>query len=404
MKVWQAAREGKVIAGIATTQDREYHARLRRPIAAIYSNTNVLQFEPNVQETNRYFLRRLDEEFIQGQNSGRPCDIDNWVQYYAFDIVGELTLSKRLGFLEEGHDIDGMLGALNEEFAYRGIVQNMPWLDYAFRKNPVYLWLFKPTQRFVAQAMRLTAERRAELQNEKSGITPVNEKIESEDDLHNKKVDFLQRFLEAQPKNPIVSDTVLNMYIMTNFMAGSDTTAVTMRSIIYHTLKNPGVLSKLREELDAHLGPQDYPVSHDNAITLPYLQAVIWEAMRMHPIGAIFFERILPAEGLTLGSGIKLPGGTVVATTGWTTNFEGSVYDDGVDDVREFHPERWLRREERGESEEAFEKRLSVMKKHDLSFSTGPRGCLGKWIALLEIYTIIPTLFGLLDVSYPHAL
>lgn len=384
----QGVRKGRVLESIATTQDRDIHAALRRPVAGIYSNSNVMQFEPHVHATNQYLLKRLDTEFI---GTGCACDIDNWVQYYAFDIVGELTISKRLGFLEQGRDVDGMLHHLNKDFTYFGWVQHMPWLDKLWRKNPLYMSLVKPTQRFMQHAMTLTYERRAELRkNEKAASNETTEK----------KVDFLHRFLEIQPKTPIVTEEILNGYIATNFVAGSDTTAVTMRAIIYYVLKTPHVLPALRKELDAVLSTSsDYPVSYSTVTSgkLPYLQAVIWEAMRVHPIGVTLFERKLPAEGLMLDSGIKLPANTVVGISPYGTNFEGSCYDDGKYNVRKYSPERWLPYE--GEGDEVYQKRLAVLRKNDVSFSLGPRSCLGRWIAVMEIAVIIPTIFGLLDVS-----
>jgi hypothetical protein len=81
MKVWLTVVNGKPFATMASTQDKSYHAKIKRPIANLYSNTNVLTYQPRVTETIKYFLKRLDEEFMQGQNAGRKCDMDNWVQY-----------------------------------------------------------------------------------------------------------------------------------------------------------------------------------------------------------------------------------------------------------------------------------------------------------------------------------
>lgn len=77
-------KDGKVIPAIANTTDKRLHAELKKPIAGIYSMSNVVTFEPKVTETIHYFIRRIDEEFIRGPNASKPCDIDNWVQYCGF--------------------------------------------------------------------------------------------------------------------------------------------------------------------------------------------------------------------------------------------------------------------------------------------------------------------------------
>lgn len=81
MKVWTPVQNGKPVGGIASTQDKKVHANLKRPVAGIYSMSTVVTFEPGVDDTIKYFLKRLDETFISGANAGTSCDIDNWVQY-----------------------------------------------------------------------------------------------------------------------------------------------------------------------------------------------------------------------------------------------------------------------------------------------------------------------------------
>lgn len=293
----------------------------------------------------------------------------------AFDVVGEFTLSTRLGFLKQGHDIDGMLHDLHSEFSYRGWVQNMPVLDQWLKKNPIYTYLKSPTNKFIILAR---SKIQARLTQEKSiGAHP----------------DFMDRFLEAQKLHPgIVTNQILAGYVSTNFLAGSDTTAIIMRSILYYTIKTPGVLRKLREELDN--SGTAYPVPYKTAQHLPYLDAIIREAMRIHFIGSILLERTVPSSGYTLPDGTQLPAGTVIGMNPWTLNFDEEIWGA---EPKSFKPERWLQAP--GEEKEGFEKRLAVMKHNDFSFSYGPRVCLGRHMATLAIFKVMPTMLGLLDVS-----
>lgn len=81
MKVWQVIQDGKPVDSIASTQDKKVHANLKRPVAGIYSMSTAVTFEPRVDDTIKYFLKKLDETFMSGSNTGKICDIDNWVQY-----------------------------------------------------------------------------------------------------------------------------------------------------------------------------------------------------------------------------------------------------------------------------------------------------------------------------------
>lgn len=293
----------------------------------------------------------------------------------AFDVVGEFTLSTRLGFLEQGHDIDDMLHDINTQSAYLGCVQNMPVLDQWLKKNPIYTYLKSPTNKFILRARSLI---QARLTQEKETRRP----------------DFMDRFIETQKQHPgIVTKEILGGYVASNFFAGSDTTAVVMRAILYYTIRTPGVLAKLRRELDN--SGTTYPVPYKTAQHLPYLSATIREAMRIHFIGSSLLERTVPASGYTLPNGTKLSAGTVIGMSPWTLNFDEEIWGPEPDC---FKPERWLQGEE--EEKEVFEKRLAVMKHNDFSFSYGPRVCLGRHVATLEIWKVMPTMLGLLDVSF----
>jgi cytochrome P450 len=247
-------------------------------------------------------------------------------------------------------------------------------LDNWLAKNPIYVWLKRPSSKLVLRARELIASR---LRDEK----------------HVAGTDFMDRFLEQKRQHPgIVDDQVLVGYVGTNIIAGSDTTAVVLRSILYYTLKTPGVLQRIREEL--HDSGTEYPVPYQTATALPYLDAVIREAMRIHPIGVVILERIVHDGGLQLQSGHKLEPGTIVGMTPWTLHFDESIFGK---DPEIFNPDRWL--QQSGESDEAYQQRFASMKHNEFSFSYGPRVCLGRNIATLEIYTVMPTLLGLFDVS-----
>lgn len=56
-------------------------------------------------------------------NSRLLCE--RWLTYEdAFDVIGELTFSKQLGFLEKGRDVDGIIAALEKMLDYSAVVSN----------------------------------------------------------------------------------------------------------------------------------------------------------------------------------------------------------------------------------------------------------------------------------------
>jgi hypothetical protein len=107
--------KGKILPGLFATQDEDIHRMLKKPIASIYSMSNLVSFEPFVDQTIHCFFGQLDTRFA---NHGRPLDFGMWLQMFAFDVIGEITFSQRLGFLEKGEDIDNIMGDIWKYFQY----------------------------------------------------------------------------------------------------------------------------------------------------------------------------------------------------------------------------------------------------------------------------------------------
>ena len=99
----------------------------------------------------------------------------------------------------------------------------------------------------------------------------------------------------------------------------------------------------------------------------------------MHPAVASLEERIVPPGGAVI-CGESIQGGTVVCTSSWTIHRDKAVFGEDAD---AFRPERWL---------EASEERRRVMERSMLHFGAGNHTCLGKNIAVREIYKLVPSL------------
>lgn len=118
---------------------------------------------------------------------------------------------------------------------------------------------------------------------------------------------------------------------------------------------------------------------------LPYLHACIQEAFRLHPPVSFTAERIVPPPGDTI-DGHFVPGGTVVGCNPWVVHRDKATFGKDVDQYR---PERWL-----GEPEIVYRMNQALFQ-----FGAGNHTCLGKNIAYLEIYKLIPSLMRTFEVS-----
>lgn len=258
----------------------------------------------------------------------------------------------------------------------------MPWLDYLFIKNPLRRLIQGGSTGAVARFAR------ARLDERLKDLKPGAKKIDS---YAPSRRDFLARFLEAKKEYPeVVTDNQVFSYTVSNMIAGSDTTAISLRAILYYTLKSPRVMAKLYEELTTAYRERriSIPVSwKQSQEELPYLDAVIKEALRLHPAVGLLLERIVPTGGLQLPNGGPfLPAGTIVGANPWIIH-RHSIFGQEVDS---FVPERWLQMD--AESETTFYARRQQMLRATFTFGAGPRTCIGKNISLLEIYKLVPSL------------
>lgn len=167
-------------------------------------------------------------------------------------------------------------------------------------------------------------------------------------------------------------------------IAGSDTTANAINMTVSHVAANPEIALKVRNEIKAAIsdGKISSPVTNAEAIKLPYLQAVIWEGLRVHPpFGGLIMKEV-GAEG-DMFDGKFLPAGTRIGHSTWAVTHETSVFGADAD---VFRPERWL---------EADEKTRATMRKQtELVFGSGRWGCPGKIVALIELNKVM------IEVSY----
>lgn len=179
-----------------------------------------------------------------------------------------------------------------------------------------------------------------------------------------------------EPDGTPVSDAYIVSELCATMIGGADTTAATLRHFLDLLHSHPQVLTKLLSELDTAYSslPTPTPVLPFPIVSnLPYLTACIKEAQRIiQPTGNLT-PRCVSPPGLTL-SGVYIPAGFEIGQNPWVLGRSESFYGDP--DV--FRPERWLVSEE--------ERRR--LERGDATWGFGPRGCVGRNLAMMELWKV----------------
>ncbi|OAA59630.1 pisatin demethylase [Niveomyces insectorum RCEF 264] len=410
--VQQSVVKGHSLASLFSTTDNDFHAQFRRCVNAAFAMSSLVQYEPFVDNTTKLFLKQTEKLFVDNREG---CDFTRWLQFYAFDVIGEITYSNRHGFIEKNEDIDGIVAYLAKLFLYVAPIGQIPLLDRLFLKNPIYLKLSQygfidstfPVARFARARM---AERLPDIVEGKGPILPTKaEKTPT--------VDLLSKFLAAKEARPeFMTDTLVQTMAVSMAFAGSETTAISLSAVFYYLLRNPPALRRLRRELDDAARRGLFSDTETGLVTwhesqkLPYLDACVKEAFRLHPAPGLPMERIVPAGGTEI-AGRFVPGGTIVGCSAWVMHHNKDVFGADTDAYR---PERWLVDEDKvaaaaahasapraaADLREQEEKRIKEMNGMMLQFGMGSRTCIGKNISLLEIYKVVPSLLRRFDIQF----
>ncbi|KAL3467297.1 cytochrome P450 [Aspergillus heterothallicus] len=372
--------------GLFNTRDRAEHSRKRKTVSHTFSMKSIGQFEQYIHGNIEKLVQQLNRlSDLQSNPKSGYATIDalNWFNFVAFDIIGDLAFGAPFGMLDKGQDIAEMRKSPNDPPKYvqavevlnrRGEVSATLGCYPALKPFAGYL-----PDRFFRDGLE-AVENLAGI-----AIARVNERLRPEVMANNTRVDLLARLMEGKDENGNkLGRAELTAEALTQLIAGSDTTSNTSCAILYWALRTPGVIDKLHKVLDEAI-PKDIDVpTHAMVKEIPYLQWVIWETMRIHSTSAMGLPREIPAGNppVEICGHIFKPGDVLSVPT-YTIHHSKEIWGADAD---KFVPERWDPARLTARQKAAF-----------IPFSTGPRACVGRNVAEMELLVICATVFRCFD-------
>ncbi|KAG8528442.1 uncharacterized protein KY384_007360 [Bacidia gigantensis] len=293
-------------------------------------------------------------------------DLDAWPRYLTFDVITDVAFGAPLGCIETAGDVGGIVENFRVGLTLAGLFMRL----YPFTEWINTTWMGKylqvrPTDKTGwGLAMRL----RDQLLEQRLK--------ELEDGTFRDHTDLLQAILDARNDDgtPIELERIkADLFLI--LMAGADTAGTAIQSIVRLTVTNQPVYLKMIAEIDkaTEAGDLSAMPQYDEIVRhCPYYIACVKEALRLYPSAPNLFARVAPPEGLVI-EGMNIPGGTQVTCCAWITGRDEALFGP---DAHVFRPERWL---------ESAEK-VALYEKYSFVWGYGTRVCLGKEIALMELY------------------
>ncbi|XWS76055.1 hypothetical protein CRYUN_Cryun01aG0144500 [Craigia yunnanensis] len=199
-------------------------------------------------------------------------------------------------------------------------------------------------------------------------------------------IDLLLSAIEEDSMFGYTRETIIKATVMNLFLAGSDTTSITLTWILSNLMNNRHALSCAQEELDLKVG-RDKWVQDSDIEKLVYLQAVIKETLRLYPPGPISVPHEA-REDCSI-SGYHVQKGTRVIVNLWKMHRDPRIWSN----PDEFQPERFL----------TSHANVDVMGQHFelIPFGSGRRSCPGMTLALQMTHLTIARILHGFDLTTP---
>ncbi|KAI1107092.1 cytochrome P450 [Jackrogersella minutella] len=353
---YNAMRMDPYLPSLFSTMDTDEHDKLKAQLAFGYGGKENPTVEEDIDGQLVGLVELIRRKYLSTDSQLRPMDFAHRIQFFTLDAITKIAYGRAFGYLSSDSDVYGYIRSSEVQVPVLVGLADIPWLcRLAFSEPALYLIGPKTTDTKGAGKMMAVAQ---EVASERFGPDAKDNQ------------DMLGSFVRHG-----VTRRQCESEILFQIIAGSDTTATAIRGTMLSLLASPFAFFRLRGEIDAGIaeGRISSPIKNEEAKGLEYLQAVIYEGLRINiPFSGLTMKQV-PPEGDTI-HGKFVPGGTRIAHSFLSVQRSTSIFGTDAD---LFRPERWLNIDP--------EKHREMTQTVELVFGYGRFGCSGKNIAFIEL-------------------
>ncbi|KAF2320268.1 hypothetical protein GH714_026542 [Hevea brasiliensis] len=266
-----------------------------------------------------------DDTQLQMQGESGVVNLPHYLFLMAFNVIGNLMLSRDLldSQCKEGYEFFQATGMAAMWAGTPNVADFLPFLKWFDPQG-----LRRNMSRDMARALKIV-----------EGF--VKERLEEyklgNEEKNNK--DFLDTLLEFEGDGKDWHEKIpyerIIIIILEMFFAGSETTSAATEWAMAELLRKPEAMRKVKEELNEVVG-ENRNVEESDIEKLPYLQAVVKEALRLHPSVPLLVPRNTMQD--TNFMGYHIAKDTQVFVNAWAIGRDPDSWEDPLT----FKPERFL--------------------------------------------------------------
>ncbi|XP_043699066.1 cytochrome P450 86A1-like [Telopea speciosissima] len=363
---WQAAFHDLLGQGIFNSDGDTWV--IQRKTAALEFTTRSLR-QAMARWVNRTIKFRFWPILAEAAMNHSPVDLQELLLRLTFDNICGLTFGKDPETLSP--ELPDNPFALAFDSATESTLQRLLY--------PGFFWRFKKalgigSERRLKESLRIV---------ESYMMDAIIARKEAPSD------DLLSRFLKKKDINGNFFPSSFLSFIALNFvLAGRDTSSVALSWFFWLVMTHPQVEEKIINEISTVLKKTrgddrkkwvEEPLVFDEVDQLVYLKAALSETLRLYPSVPEDFKYVLSDD--ILPDGTVVPAGSLITYSIYSVGRMEAIWGD---DCSEFRPERWI-----SQDGERFETPKEAYKY--VAFNAGPRTCLGKDLAYLQMKSVAAT-------------
>ncbi|KAF2023042.1 cytochrome P450 [Setomelanomma holmii] len=320
---------------IFSTTNHEHRAVRAKAVVPLFSTKALRENEAAIWGCVDRMIDRLKSE----SDTRRPVNVLNLMRALAVDAVSTHLFRENYdGVSEQGPVLS--VSAFVDAFVAVGRFFYLPnivfvWLEWAITK-----W---QADREVDDSMMIVDKF---VSNLVANTTP-------------KSLTYPGRLLAAG-----MSDSEVKAQCKDLIFAGTDSTGMNLATIIRNLSIYPPKYERLKKEVAENIARG---ADAQDAQALPYLNAVVKEALRISMANPTRLPHVVPLGGWNF-KGTYFPAGTLVGCAGYELHFNSTIFPR----ARDFIPERWLDADE-------------DMSKYWFAFGAGSRACIARNLATMEL-------------------